>query len=69
VRPALFAGALITDVGNGAREETWSNAGIQIDFGFTLAHRLPLTLSIGFARGFVDGHPQRDEWMLSLKLM
>jgi hypothetical protein len=69
LRPALFAGALVTDLGDGDREETWSTAGVQVDFGFTVVHRLPLTLSIGFAQGFVDGHRHRDEWMLSLKLM
>jgi hypothetical protein len=69
LRPAVFAGALMTDPGNRRYEETWYNAGFQLDLEFTVVHRLPLTLSVGYAEGYVDGNKRGDEWMVSLKLM
>ena len=68
VRPALFVGRLWTDPGE-PLERTVSSAGMQLDLRFTLAHRLPMTLSVGYARGFESGLPDRDEWMLSLKVL
>lgn len=67
-RSALFAGALVTDPG-GNRERTLFSAGLQVDWQFTLAHRLPMTLSVGWAQGFEDGHGRGTEWMASLKVL
>lgn len=69
MRPALFAGELVTDVSNNRYEETYRSVGGQIDFEFTAAHRLPLTLSIGYAQGYIDREKVGDEWMLSLRLL
>jgi hypothetical protein len=45
------------------------NAGAQVDFNFTLAHRLPMTFSVGYAAG-IEGWAKRDEeWLISLKIM
>ena len=67
-RTAIFAGALLTNpAGNGGREVF--TAGAQVDFNFTLAHRLPMTLSAGFAAGFESGRARSDEVLISLKIM
>jgi hypothetical protein len=67
-RPALFVGTLWTDPGGNA-ERTSNNAGFQLDFSFTLAHRLPMMLSFGHAIGFVSGDKRGEETMLSLKIL
>jgi len=69
LRPALFAGVLSTDVSDGSRRRTVYNAGAQVDLSFTIVHRLPMTLSFGYAAGFEDGRKLSDEWMLSLKIL
>ena len=47
-----------------------SNVGVQVDFAFTVALRLPMVLSFGIARGFgdkdIDG---RTEFLTSLKIL
>jgi len=68
-RPALFASALVTDPGNDTYRRTLYNAGVQVDLSFTVMNRLPMTISFGYAAGFEDGSKQRDEWMLSLKIL
>lgn len=68
IRTALFAGVLVTDIGDREFEETYSNFGIQADLHFTIVHRLPMTLSVGFAQGYIDGQRVDDEWMISLKI-
>lgn len=68
-RPALFAGVLVTDPGDGDYRETYYNVGGQLDFQFTIAHRQPMTLSVGYAQGFVDGSRFDTEWLLSLKVL
>lgn len=68
VRTAIFAGALLVNpTGQGSRE--LFTAGAQIDFNFTLAHRLPMTLSAGIASGFENGRTRSDEFLISLKIM
>ncbi|MEO1252272.1 MAG: hypothetical protein AAFW81_08005 [Pseudomonadota bacterium] len=68
LRSAIFAGALIANPG-AAAERTVYSVGFQVDLNFTLAHRLPMTLSVGYASGFEDGSDRSDEFMLSLKVM
>lgn len=67
-RPALFAGAMVTDdpVGKGHR---YANVGGQVDLAFTVALRLPMVLSVGAAAGFEDGDYRKTELMASLKIM
>lgn len=68
IRPAIFFGALVADPGE-TFERTTTTAGVQLDLSFTLAHRLPMTLSVGFAAGFENGQRRDDEWMVSLKIL
>ena len=68
MRPAIFAGYLITDIGD-RREETYGSLGAQLDFRFTVIHRLPMTFSVSYAQGYVDGKKYDTEWMLSLKIL
>ena len=67
-RPAVFFGALVADPGE-TFERTVTTLGFQVDFQFTLAHRLPMTFSIGYASGYEDGDRRDDEWMVSLKIL
>ncbi|MFM9862505.1 MAG: YncE family protein [Micropepsaceae bacterium] len=68
IRPAVFASVLFADMGLGT-ERTVGNAGAQIDFNFTLAHRLPMTFSVGYAAGIEDWSMRDEEWLISLKIM
>lgn len=67
-RPAFFIGGLITDPGK-SYERTLTNIGFQVDFEFTLVHRLPMVFSVGFAAGYEGGDKRDDEWMVSLKIL
>jgi len=68
IRPAVFIGGLRTDPGE-PFERNVTTAGIQLDLKFTIAHRLPMTLSLGYAAGYEHGIRQSDEWMVSLKIL
>jgi len=68
VRPAAFAGALYAEPSMGP-PRNFQTVGAQLDFNFTVAHRLPMTLSVGYAQGFEDGERQGDEFLISLKIM
>ena len=68
-RPALFGGTMFTRAANG-RSYRLHDVGAQVDLAFTVALRLPMTLSLGVARGFGDGEIEgRTEWLASLKIM
>lgn len=67
-RTAIFAGALLADPEGSPRRELFT-AGLQVDFNFTLVHRLPMTFSAGFASGFESGQPRSDEVLISLKIL
>ena len=66
---SLFAGLLRTDFGDSLFEETYETVGAQVDLAFTIVHRLPMTLSFGYAQGYIDGRKWDEEWMLSLKIL
>jgi hypothetical protein len=68
VRPAVFAGVLAADRAVGG-SEVYGTIGGQLDFNFTLALRLPMTLSVGAAKGIVDGSFRNTEWLVSLKIL
>jgi hypothetical protein len=68
IRPAIFGGVLYTDPGEDF-DETWYTVGFQLDLEFKLLHRLPMTLSVGYAEGYRDSSKVDDEWMVSLKIM
>ena len=67
-RPALFAGYLATD-GGVVKSHNYQTAGFQVDWNMTAMSRLPITLSIGAAAGFRDGHHRGNETLISLKIM
>jgi hypothetical protein len=76
LRGALFAGAMQVGPPSGGAQ-TLASVGGQADLNFTVALRLPMTFSIGYARGFrLDGGPASaagrqsgGEVMASLKIM
>ena len=68
MRPAIFSGLLYADPGL-APIRTLGNVGAQVDWNFTVALRLPMVLSIGYAAGLESGHPEHNEVMLSLKIL
>lgn len=68
MRPAVFTSTLVTDPGTSI-ERNLANVGAQLDFHFTLAHGLPMILSIGYAAGFESGDKHSEEAMISLKIL
>ncbi len=68
LRTAVFAGALEAETSSGERG-SYQTIGVQADWNFTFAHRLPMTFSIGYAEGFEDGERQGGEVLISLKIM
>jgi hypothetical protein len=68
VRPAVFAGVLAADRAVGG-SQVYGTVGGQLDFNFTLALRLPMVLSVGAAKGIVDGGFRNTEWLVSLKIL
>jgi hypothetical protein len=68
IRPAVFAGAMATEAPD--REgHRYYDVGAQFDLNFTVALRLPMVLSLGAARGYIDGDKRKTEWLASLKIM
>lgn len=68
VRSAVFAGALHAEARAGDGR-TYQTIGVQTDWNFTVAHRLPMVLSLGYAEGFEDGRRRGGEVLISLKIM
>jgi hypothetical protein len=68
VRPAVFAGAMATQSPDGDGHH-YFDVGAQLDLNFTIALRLPMVLSVGAARGYVDVDKRKSEWLASLKIM
>ncbi len=68
LRPALFAGTMLTRDADG-RNHDYMNVGGQVDLNFTVALRLPMIFSIGAAAGIADGRYQKTELLASLKIM
>jgi hypothetical protein len=69
-RPSLFVTSLMTNLDDSALKQEVTNAGIQVDFRFTILSRLRMTLSLGYARGFGSGSILDDEeFMASLKIL
>jgi hypothetical protein len=68
-RPALFASAMLADLGDSEYSQNYFNLGAQVDLNFTIAHRHPMILSFGYAQGFVDSNKYDTEWLISLKIL
>jgi hypothetical protein len=67
IRPAMFVGTLWID--DGAERRRFHDIGVQLDLSFTVMDHLPMTVSVGYARAYEDGHELDDEWLVSLKLL
>ena len=68
IRPAIFVAGLWTDPDE-PFDRTFTSVGFQLDLHFTVGHRLPMTLSVGYASGYLEGTRQDNELMLSLKIL
>ena len=69
MRPAVFAGGLLTNVEHGPTRRKVTNAGGQLDFQLTILSTLDMMFSVGAAAAFEDGHSPRREFMVSLKVL
>jgi hypothetical protein len=69
LRPALFAGGLVTNLDQSALRRTAATAGGQVDLRFTMLSALDLTLSLGAGLRIEHGVPARREAMVSLALL
>ncbi len=68
IRPAVFVGALTVDHSLAGGRRTYTNAGLQLDFNISVLNHLPMTMSLGYARGFEHGDKVGEEWLFSLKV-
>jgi hypothetical protein len=68
LRTAVFAGGLHVEP-NFGDDRTLQTIGVQADWNFTIAHRLQMTFSVGYAEGFEDGERQGSKVLISLKIM
>jgi hypothetical protein len=69
LRTAIFASQMTTDFDDSVLSRDYQNIGIQMDLDFTLLHRLPMTLSFGYAVGFRSGEQIDEEFIISLKVL
>ena len=70
-RPAVFVGALETNLGTSAARESAYDVGAQLDFQLHVMHRQPMMLSFGVARGYAPGGTGlgTTEFMVSLQVL
>jgi len=69
IRPALFAGGLVTNLDAGPVRQRAVDAGGQIDIRFSVLSALDMTVSAGAAVAVRSGGQARGEAMLSLKIL
>jgi hypothetical protein len=69
LRPAVFGSVLWTEPGNASQRVRYANLGAQVDLKLSMLHWYDLTLSLGYAVGYREGHRAGSEWMISLKLL
>jgi hypothetical protein len=69
LRPAVFVTGLVTNPDRDAERVEAYNVGLQLDLNLQVLHRLPMMLSVGYARGFEGDDQGEDEFMLSLKVL
>jgi hypothetical protein len=68
-RPAIFASALVVNPDDSALKREITNIGAQFDLQFYVMHAQEMTLSFGYALGYEQGMPDREEVMVSLKVL
>jgi hypothetical protein len=69
IRSALFTTALVTNPDSPRDKVEAFNVGLQFDLQLHVLNRLPMMLSLGYARGFEGDGQGEDEIMLSLKVL
>jgi hypothetical protein len=69
LRPALFAGALATNLDDRPSRRVIYTAGAQIDLSISALSALDLMLSLGGGLAFEDGRRPQREAMISLKVL
>jgi len=69
MRPAIFVGALATNLDAAPIRHVATDIGAQLDFRFTVLHQLDMTLSVGGAAAFERGQQARREAMVSLRVL
>ncbi len=69
MRPAVFVGALATNLDDRASRRVVYNSGAQLDFSISALSVLDLMLSVGGAVAVEDRHAPRYEAMISLKVL
>ena len=69
IRSAIFASSLVTNIDDSAARIDAANLGTQLDLQFTVNTRYDMTLSFGYAAGFLEGSREDDEFMVSLKIL
>ena len=69
LRPAVFGTALVTNLDAADERVDSYNVGLQFDMQLQVMHRLPMTLSFGYAHGFGGDGEGEDEFMLSFKVL
>jgi hypothetical protein len=68
-RPAVFAGALVTNLDAAGSRRTAVDVGAQLDLRLSLISVLDLTVSLGAAVAFERDQSPRREAMFSLKIL
>lgn len=68
-RPAVFAGALATNLDARAARRVAATVGAQLDLRFVVLSNLDMTVSIGGAAALENGFAPRREAMVSLKVL
>ena len=68
-RPSVFGTGLVTDFDDDFYADNAQSLGLQVDLRFQVMHRLDMTLSAGYARGYRDKVFADDEVMVSLKIL
>ena len=69
MRPAVFAGGLVTNLDDRAARRRVLSAGAQIDVSMFALSALDLVFSVGAGIAVENGRPPRRELMLSLKVL
>ena len=69
LRPALFAGGLATNFDDRTFRRRLADVGGQVDLSLSALSALDLTVSVGGAVAFEDGHAPRKELMVSLRVL
>jgi hypothetical protein len=69
LRPAVFGTALVTNPDAASERVDAYNVGLQFDVQLHVLNRLPMMLSLGFARGYGGRGAGENELMLSLKVL